>query len=412
MYCQRIALFVAIFGSLLSSQIHGSTLPPPVDEINNKTTITSDGAIKTAAQLKEVCETKLEYSRWIDDRCYFFHNKEVRAFDDAKKICSDTFKQHGFENGRIYEPKDSENFVKIYKLAEEFSKRPTLQLWLGLNDREKEGEFVYNSNGKLPKIEEHWADRQPNGGLNENCLTTFMPDEDDSPRLYDRPCVEVDSIGETGHKFFCECNVPDQKQTIKETTVEDAISKDHLNVSKARADLMSDIKNCKGGACLSPANDEKINSKKIETKVKKVDLKSTETSSKAGPIETDTTLSGTNFNKSTVDHLNDSDARANLMAEIKACGTHLSTAVGHCLDSTDSGSKDSTTMQKKVVPSSSPLKDDSNEEKVYMCKCVQFHGWSFFGGIVATVATAATAFLGFKYHKTKKMQNPNYNLFK
>ena len=49
---------------------------------------------------------------------------------------------------------------------------------------------------------------------------------------------------------------------------------------------MSDIKNCKGGACLSPANDEKNNSKK-----------STETSSKAGPIETDTTLSGTNFNK-------------------------------------------------------------------------------------------------------------------
>ena len=84
---------------------------------------------------------------------------------------------------------------------------------------------------------------------------------------------------------------------LSETMVEDAISKDHLNVSKARADLMSDIKNCKGGACLSPANDEKINSKKIETKVKKVDLKSTETSSKTGPIETDTTLSGTNFNK-------------------------------------------------------------------------------------------------------------------
>ena len=42
-----------------------------------------------------------------------------------------------------------------------------------------------------------------------------MPDDDDSPRLYDRPCVEIDSIGETGHKFFCECNVPDQKQNHK-----------------------------------------------------------------------------------------------------------------------------------------------------------------------------------------------------
>ena len=120
------------------------------------------GAIKSAAQLKEVCErqigeTEFQFSRWIDDKCYFFYNKEVGSFEDAQKICSDTFKQHGFENGRIYEPKDTKNFVKVYKLAEEFSKRPTLQLWLGLNDREKEGEFVYNSDGKLPKIKEHWA---------------------------------------------------------------------------------------------------------------------------------------------------------------------------------------------------------------------------------------------------------------
>ena len=79
--------------------------------------------------------------------------------------------------------------------------------------------------------------------------------------------------------------------------VEDAISKDHLNVSEARADLMSDIKNCKGGACLSPANDEKMNSKKLETKVKKVDLKSKEISSKAETVETNATLSATKTNK-------------------------------------------------------------------------------------------------------------------
>ena len=109
--------------------------------------------------------------------------------------------------------------------------------------------------------------------------------------------------------------------------------------------------------------------------------------------------------RSTVDHLNVSDARANLMDEIKACDG------GKWLKSADSGSKDSTATQKKVVSSSSPLKDYSNEEKVYMCKCVQFHGWSFFGGIVVTIGTAAIGFVGFKYHKKRKMQNPNYNLF-
>ena len=120
------------------------------------------GAIKSAAQLKEVCErqigiTEFEFSRWIDDKCYLFYNKEVGSFDDVQKICSDTFKQYGFENGRLYEPRDSENFVKIYKLAEEFSKTPTLQVWLGLNDKEKENEFVYNSNGEFPQINGLWA---------------------------------------------------------------------------------------------------------------------------------------------------------------------------------------------------------------------------------------------------------------
>ena len=113
--------------------------------------------ISGAAQLKEVCETEFQFSRWIDDKCYFFYDKEVGSSEDVQKICSDTFRQHGFENGRLYEPRDSENFVKIYKLAEEFSKRPTLQLWLGLNDKEKENEFVYNSNGEFPKINALWA---------------------------------------------------------------------------------------------------------------------------------------------------------------------------------------------------------------------------------------------------------------
>jgi len=109
------------------------------------------GAIKTTAQLKKICETQFEFSRWINDRCYFFHNKEVRSFDDSQKICSDTFKQHGFDNGRVYEPRDQDNFKVIYELAEEFSKRPTLQLWIGLNDKEKDGQFVFNSNGRLPR---------------------------------------------------------------------------------------------------------------------------------------------------------------------------------------------------------------------------------------------------------------------
>ena len=114
------------------------------------------------ANLKDICETQFEFARWINDRCYFFHNKEVRSIDDSQKICFDTFKQYGFNNGRVYEPRDFlDHFKEIYELAETFSRRPTLQLWLGLNDKEKNGQFVYNSNGRLPR-NPPWAGNLPN----------------------------------------------------------------------------------------------------------------------------------------------------------------------------------------------------------------------------------------------------------
>ena len=58
---------------------------------------------------------------------------------------------------------------------------------------------------------------QPNGGLAENCVTTFKESKDDySPSWYDRPCVEEnDSFGDVGHKFMCECDVPYQNQNAQ-----------------------------------------------------------------------------------------------------------------------------------------------------------------------------------------------------
>ena len=52
--------------------------------------------------------------------------------------------------------------------------------------------------------------QQPDGNTKENCLTTFKPDNNDTPMWYDRPCNENDKIGEPGHRFMCECNVFDE----------------------------------------------------------------------------------------------------------------------------------------------------------------------------------------------------------
>ena len=56
------------------------------------------------------------------------------------------------------------------------------------------------------------------------------------------------------------------------------MSRDHLNVSEARGNLMSDIKKCQGvKACLKPVNEEIINSDELGNTTKKVDLKNSET---------------------------------------------------------------------------------------------------------------------------------------
>ena len=106
--------------------------------------------------LKATCES-LEQSKFENGVCYFFHDTEVRSFNDAKKVCSDEAKKFGYNNGRLYEPRDANNFAEIYKLAEEFSKRPTLQIWLGMTDSAQEGTFTYVSDGQTSKIVAPWG---------------------------------------------------------------------------------------------------------------------------------------------------------------------------------------------------------------------------------------------------------------
>ena len=93
----------------------------------------------------------------MNERCYYFHNTKIKSFDNATSICSEIFKKFGFDNGGLYEPKNLEEFAEIYKLAEQFSEKPTLQIWLGLNDRLNESEFVYHSTGKQPKFNAPWS---------------------------------------------------------------------------------------------------------------------------------------------------------------------------------------------------------------------------------------------------------------
>ena len=70
--------------------------------------------------------------------------------------------------GKMAEPKSKEINDEIQKEASSVIGRGTWY-WLGLNDEEKEGTWVYNSDGQ--KIEwSNWGKKEPSGGSKENCV--------------------------------------------------------------------------------------------------------------------------------------------------------------------------------------------------------------------------------------------------
>jgi len=220
---------------------------------------------KTPTQLKYLCNS-LPNSKWMNNKCYHFQDKEVQNFNDAQMICSDIFKSQGFDNGRLYEPRSTKDFQMVYKLAEDFSKRKTVTIWLGMEDNKNEGIFTYSSDKKNPNFTLPWGARQPNGGRKENCLTSFSSKKNPSPLWYDRPCIEKDTIDEVGHRFMCECEVEgahSQAQTDQlddEDYEYDSIFEDVGGLS-VRFTSVSKLKKCAGQM--------KLNFKRKALKLKK-----------------------------------------------------------------------------------------------------------------------------------------------
>ena len=63
-----------------------------------------------------------------------------------------------------------------------------------------------------------YLDEQPNGGTGENCLTSFRLRGTANPLWYDRPCDEIDTTGELGHSFMCECKVEEHEKQSEPLT--------------------------------------------------------------------------------------------------------------------------------------------------------------------------------------------------
>ena len=106
--------------------------------------------------------------------CYKFFNEKVSR-KEAKKKCH-------LLSGRLVDIKSEEQNNALYEEA--YRKRKLHQLWIGLNDIAKEGEFVTTS-GEKPCYT-NWHPNEPNNYAgSEDCAVVFWRE---STKWNDLPC--------------------------------------------------------------------------------------------------------------------------------------------------------------------------------------------------------------------------------
>ena len=57
--------------------------------------------------------------RLIDGFCYYYYNG-YETYEDAQSICQQHFEFHGFQDGRLYEPRVPTNHELVYKAGKNY----------------------------------------------------------------------------------------------------------------------------------------------------------------------------------------------------------------------------------------------------------------------------------------------------
>ena len=110
----------------------------------------------TPKQLERICLNDFSNSKWVNDKCLVFIDVE-KSFRDAQLSCDIIFDPYGIKYGRLYEPRDSSEFEEVYKMAQDFTENQSVTVWLGMNDIQSEGSFVYNSYQDELEIDAPWG---------------------------------------------------------------------------------------------------------------------------------------------------------------------------------------------------------------------------------------------------------------
>ena len=80
---------------------------------------------------------------------------------------------------------------------------PNPPIWIGIDDKKREGDFRYYSDNSPIPIDAPIGRNQPNGNRAENCLTSFVEEVQRKrvskrrsiyPKWWDRPCSDKNMV--------------------------------------------------------------------------------------------------------------------------------------------------------------------------------------------------------------------------
>jgi len=129
--------------------------------------------------------------RLLNDGCIFgndcciFLEKSRKTYEDAKQNCETKFAGHG----KLFEPKTWSENQMAYKIA----KATSATWWIGVNDKQTEGSYVYESNGSPISFTPKFYSGYGSHGTSANCILYAPPssgDESDIVHWVDWGCTD------------------------------------------------------------------------------------------------------------------------------------------------------------------------------------------------------------------------------
>jgi versican core protein len=131
------------------------------------------------------CPTNDPNYHVLNNHCIFLE-KSRKTYEDAKQNCESKFSGHG----KLFEPKTWSENQMAYKIA----KASGSLWWIGVNDKQTEGSFVYESNGSSISFTPKFYTLHGYGsqGTSNNCIVYSPPSsghKSDIVHWLDYPCT-------------------------------------------------------------------------------------------------------------------------------------------------------------------------------------------------------------------------------